>query len=329
MKLDRTQINKIIHNVISYDYDENGYLHFHRFTPTQFEVYKSESEGREIRARASASVAFDFITDAEYIAIRFILYPGSSRICAGFDLYVDGIFHQHKFYEDLNAKMLSFALPEGEHRVTVYFPWCAETVVKEVHITDGASIKEIPNRKKVIFLGDSITQGVFTEYPSLTYVNQVAAENDIEIINQGIGGYRFNAFSIDDSLTSYHPDAIVLAYGTNDYSQYDDKQDFIINATEYIEKITDLFPQTKILAILPIYRNDGGNQTRERYRDYTLEDARRILENIYGKYENISILKETGIPRIPDVFMSDYLHPTELGFTFMAKTIGKELKKCL
>ena len=78
---------------------------------------------------------------------------------------------------------------------------------------------------------------------------------------------------------------------------------------------------------MPIYRNDENNQTREKYRDYTLEDAREMLVSIYEKYENIFVIKETGIPRIPGAYVNDYLHPNELGFTFMAKTIGKELLK--
>jgi hypothetical protein len=98
-------------------------------------------------------------------------------------------------------------------------------------------------------------------------------------------------------------------------------------ASAYVEKLTSLFPDTKMVAVLPIFRNDEKNQAREKYRDYTLKDAREILTGIYEKYDNIHILKETGIPRIPDVFISDYLHPNELGFTFMAKAIGTEILK--
>ena len=327
MKLDKTQIGKIIHNVINYDLDENGALHFRRFQDSQLASYENEAHHWVVRANASASVTFDFLTDSEYLALKFDLFPGSSKLMASFDLYIDGVFFEHTAFDNLDAKLISFALPEGQHRVTLYFPWTAETVVNEVHLSDGASIKEITKKRKVIFLGDSITQGYVTEFPSLSYVNQVANDTDSEVLNQGIGGYYFGANSIDESLASFNPDLIVIAYGTNDYSKHDSKEVFEASASTYIEKLTAIFPNTKMLAVLPIYRNDENHNARERYREYTLSDAREILAGIYGKYENIRILTETGIPRIPEVFVADFLHPNELGFSFMAKSIGKEISK--
>ena len=132
----------------------------------------------------------------------------------------------------------------------------------------------------------------------------------------------------------YHNTQVIFAYNTNciEGSKLTEQQTrdmFEMNVSKYIEKLTSLFPNIKILAILPIYRNDHNHLTRERYRDYTLEDARDILIGIYEKYSNITVLKETGIPIIPEVFFSDYLHPNELGFTFMAKSVAKEVLRIL
>ena len=329
MKLSREQIGKIIHNVLFYDYDEDGRLHFRRFTQSQLKAYEAESYDWLVRGKASAGVTFDFVTDSDYIALKMDLDSGSSQIWSNFDLYVDGIYTAHKKFGNMNQKLVSFSLPEGEHRITLYFPWTVETVVNEVHLSDGASIKEVLKRAKAIVVGDSITQGYITEYTSLTYANQVARETDIDLVNQGIGGYYFGITSIDESLVSYNPDLIIIAYGTNDYSKYDDKEEFQMKTSAYIEKLTFLFPNTKMLAVLPIYRNDENNQTRVKYRDYTLDDARQMLLDTYAKYENIHVLTETGIPHIPEVFIEDYLHPNELGFTFMAKAIAKEVEKLL
>jgi len=327
MKLDKTQLSKIIHNVFSYDYDENDNLHFSRFTESQKESYGKESPSWLISVNAGSSVTFDFISDSDYIVLKFDLCGGSSRTMPGFDLYVDGVFCQHKTFENLGTKTVSFSLPEGEHRITVYFPWSVETVVKEVHLSEGAIIKEIEKTRKVIFFGDSITQGYVAECPSLSYVNQVANETDSEVLNQGISAYYFSPNSIDETLISYNPDVIVIAYGTNDYTGYDDKKEFEKAATAYVEKLVSLFPHTRIIGLLPVYRNDENKQAREKYRDYTFEDSRGILRSIYEKHENVYVLNETGIPRIPSAFVSDYLHPNDFGFTFMAKSIAKAILK--
>ena len=139
--------------------------------------------------------------------------------------------------------------------------------------------------------------------------------------------YYFGINSIDESLVSYHPDFIIIAYGTNDYARYDTRKEFETYVPAYLEKLTRLFPDTKMLAVLPIYRNDENHQSREKYRDYTLDDARQILLDTYAGYDNIRVLKETGIPHIPEVFIEDYLHPNELGFTYMARAIAKEVEK--
>ena len=320
MKLNKEQLGKMIHNVLSYDYDEKGRLYFRRFTEHQRHIYEKESKDYLLRANTSAGVTFDFVTDSEYFVLDIDIHAGFAS-WSNFDLYVDGIYTAHRKFTNTGQKLISFSLPKGCHRVTLYFPWSMEVVINAVYLSDGATITEVSKRAKAIIFGDSITQGFITEYTSLTYANQVAREMDIELLNQGVGGYYFGSDSIDEALISYEPNFIIIAYGTNDYSRYDTREEFQTHVLTYMEKLTSLFPNTEMLAILPIYRNDENHQAREKYRDYTLDEAKQILLDIYAKYDHIHVLKETGIPHISEVFAEDYLHPNALGFTFMAKAI--------
>lgn len=329
MILTENALGKIIHNVLSYDFDSNGGLHFRRFSKSQLRFYAAESENFLIRAASSASVMFDFITDSDYISLKSDLYPGSSQDWAGFDLYVDGIFYEQRRFSHPGVIETGFDLPRGEHRITLHFPWTAETVVHEVRLTDGAGIKAVRKKANVIAFGDSITHGSISQFTSLTYVNQLSKDLELEIVNQGIGGYYFNEASIDETIAPYNPDLLMIAYGTNDYARYASAEAFGFNASEYVKKITGLFPDTKILAILPLYRNDLKHRSREKQRDYTLDDARKILLSLYGKYKNIEVQKETAIPRIPEAYAGDYLHPNELGFTILSKDLEKRVKALL
>lgn len=326
MLLDQSQIKEIVHNVLSIDYfGENG-IRFNRFTDSQIKGYE---EGYISRARSSAGVIFDFITDSDYIALKISLFEGSAHKWSTFDLYVDGIFTEYKRFEDYGDKSLSFILPNGKHRVTLYFPWSAETVLNQVYLSDGASIEKIKKSKKIIVMGDSITQGYISEYSSLIYTNQISHTTDYEVINQGVGGYYFGRNTIDTSLLASNPDLIVLAYGTNDYSIYETIEEFYRNVSEYIKKLTRLFEDKTILAVLPIFRNDENNKTRQLYRKYSLDDARNVLLQVYAEYENITVLSETGIPHIADVFAKDFLHPNQLGFTFVANSITNKILQIL
>lgn len=327
MKLNAQQLSRIIHNVLSYSFDEKGSLHFHRFSEKQRESYASQSPNWEMKTKSSASATFDFVTDSDFIALKFDLYPGSSQKWGSVDLYVDGVFHANRYGDDLSITMAGFSLPEGEHRVTVYFPWSAQTVVNEVQLSDGASIITVEKNLKLLCFGDSITQGYTSKYTSLSYVNQTARALNAEVVNQGIGGYYFNETTIDESILSYKPDIITVAYGTNDYSLYETAPEYAKHSGKYIQKLAKLFPETKILGILPIYRNDPNYQVRKLYRSYNMDDVRQILKNQYAALPNGYVLEQTGMPHIPQAYAPDFLHPNELGFSVMSQGVIRKIQQ--
>lgn len=329
MKLNPSQLGAIIHNVLSYNFDDNGSLQFHRFTGQQEDTYAAQSQDWAMKTRASASVSFDFITDSDFLTLKFDLYPGSSQKWGSIDLYVDGVFHDSRCAEDLSIKLAGFSLPQGEHRVTVYFPWSACTVVNEVHLSDGARVIPVEKKLKMLCLGDSITQGYLSKYASLSYVNQTTRALNAEVVNQGIGGYYFHEATIDESLCVYQPDIITVAYGTNDYSRHETAGEYAQQAEKYIQKLGALFPDAKIVGILPIYRNDKNHQVRKLYRSYSLDDARRLLRNMYLALPNGYVIEETGIAHIPQAYGADYLHPNEFGFSLMSQGVIRKLQELI
>lgn len=329
MKLNAQQLSKIIHNVLSYSFDEKGSLHFHRFSEKQRQIYAQQSPNWEMKAQSSASATLDFVTDSDYIAVKFDLYPGSSQKWGSVDLYVDGVFCANRYADDLSITMAGFSLPAGEHRVTVYFPWSAQTVVNEVQLSDGASIIPVEKDVKMLCFGDSITQGYSSKFASLSYVNQTARALNAEVVNQGIGGYYFNETTIDESILSYKPDIITVAYGTNDYSLYETAAEYAEHTGRYIRKLAQLFPDTKILGILPIYRNDQNYQVRKLYRSYCLDDVRQILKSHYEALPHGYVLEQTGIPHIPQAYAADFLHPNEFGFSVMSQGVIRKLQQIL
>lgn len=329
MKLNQSQLKQIVHNTISVSFDEKGSLQMHRFTEQQRQVYGQESQDWEMKTHASASVTLDFITNSQSVALNFDLYPGSSQKWGSVDLYVDGVFYATRYANDLSIKLAGFPLPAGEHRVTVYFPWSARIVLNAVQLSDGASVIPVEKRLKILCFGDSITQGYTSKYTSLSYVNQMARALDAEVVNQGIGGYYFNEDTIDASILACEPDVITVAYGTNDYSRYETAEEYSAHTGAYIRKLAQLFPDTKIVGILPLYRNDENHQVRKLYRSYSLDDARQILKSHYEVLPNGYVIEETGIPHIPQAYAPDFLHPNELGFSIMAQGITRRLQEIL
>ena len=61
MKLETSQISKMIHNVLSWSFDDGGSLHFHRFSETQRETYALESQDWVVKTHSSASATFSCV----------------------------------------------------------------------------------------------------------------------------------------------------------------------------------------------------------------------------------------------------------------------------
>lgn len=330
MILDTTQLRGILHNALRHSFDEKGGLHVCRFSQQQMNTYAQDPlRDWTLKTHSSASVTFDFITDSDYISLKFDLFPGSSQQYGSIDLYVDGVFHNSRVLEDLSIKLAGFSLPEGEHRVTVYFPWSTETVFNEVHLSDGATVIPVEKRCRILCFGDSITQGYISKFTSLSYVNQMARALDAEVFNQGIGGYYFNEITLDESIVDVKPDIITVAYGTNDYSRRETAEDYKAHAAAYIQKLGMLFPNVPIVGILPIYRDDLNFHARRLHRPYSLDDGRQILRACYEALPEGYVVEETGIPHLPQFFAADLLHPNDFGFTLMAPGIVSKLQEVL
>ena len=329
MKADTSQLSKMVHNALYHSFDENGGLHIHRFTEEQRRIYGEENPDWVIRNRATASATLDFVTDSDRLALYYDVFPGSGMSWGSIDVCVDGVLYDSWYVQDLGMTLAGFDLPAGEHRVTVYLPWSMCMVIKELHLSEGATVKPVEKKCRLLCFGDSITQGYTARFTSMSYVNQVAAALDAEVVNQGVGGYYFNEATLDESLLAYQPDVITVAYGTNDYTHKDTLEGYAERSGKFIKKLSELYPNTKILGILPIYRNDEYHRVRKMYRTYTLDQARQALREQYEACPNGYVLAETGIPHIPNAYFPDLLHPNELGFTFMAQGVIRKLREIL
>ena len=75
-----------------------------------------------------------------------------------------------------------------------------------------------PARKneKVLWLGDSITQGFGPLRSAQTYVSVANRLLNYDIVNQGIGGYIYDKKSLM-KMDGYTPDKIIVALGTNQF----------------------------------------------------------------------------------------------------------------
>jgi hypothetical protein len=100
-------------------------------------------------------------------------------------------------------------LPEGECRVTILFACHSDSVLTNITLDEEAWVKPHTYSKKILFLGDSITQGWQSERDSMSYAWLLSRYLDADRLNWGVGGSVFHADTLED--VGFEPDMIFIA----------------------------------------------------------------------------------------------------------------------
>lgn len=324
MKLTFDQIRSLTHGAFCFDEKADGGLTPRRFTRPQLKTYRADQPDA-LRPRATSGVSIECRTDAAALELSYRCYPGSSRDVYGFDLMVDGLLHAHR--EGSVAKepegVWTVTLPAGEKCIRLLFPCLAEAEIMSLTLTGATFFDPLTHERTLLFMGDSITQGYTTHFPSLAYPAQIALNEDAAWVNQAIGGEVFRPEILDEEI-NFVPSLIVLAYGTNDWSGKE-KPVFLKNATDFIRKIRGIWPDVPMAVLSPIWR---GDYLTRRGEDFPFFDVHAALEDIASKYANTYIVDGFNlVPHASELMEDEPLHPNELGFIYYAKRLSSELKK--
>ena len=330
MQLHSKELISLVKGTISIS-NEDGWLIFSRFMEDQSDYYFEKTpETLYPKTRATAGMKLDVFTDAKSISFDYRVFSASSRTFYSVDLYIDGIFCDELYVMNFLRKRsgsVSFALPEGSHRITLYFPNLMRMDIKNVCLDDASFADPVPSKMKILCLGDSITQGYDAYHSSLSYVNRISQALDAEIINQAVGGEVFDANILNDLLL-FESDLITVAYGTNDWAVRESKERFLDEAERFFREIKKSCPDKPIVYISPIWRGDyqkpfGTEETRVGAFDESVAALQAL-----AKENGLTVID--GAPLTPhhtDFFADQILQPHELGFGFYAENLLKALKK--
>ena len=297
---------------------------FSRCTSKQIEVWQGFSDFLGRGARCTTGIRLDFHTDAK--GISFYASVGNK-----FDVYVDGLFRKkiemNGYRERGEIPYLNLTDPLGtpkkdgeETRVTIWMPSHESAVLSSVSLDDGASI--IPHRfdMKMLFIGDSITQGWNSECDSFAFAPRVASFFNAESINQGIGGSFFEAASFDK--LDFDPDVTVVAYGTNDWGKRSSAEELYSHAAAHLSLIRDAFggKKKRIFAVSPIWRDDPSLRPMGSFSD--------CREAVIRAISDVGLIHVDGlalVPPRPELYADKNLHPNDLGFGLYAENLTKAI----
>lgn len=309
-------------------------IHFYRFTQGQEALYMEHKKQHRLKLFSASGIRLAFRTDSRKLLLKVLTEKASSRNYFSFDIYIDGKMADTldnysgqnipPAYTELEASYGAFSkefyLGEGIKNITVYFPWSAKVILQGMELDDGAVVQPSVPPKKLLALGDSITQGYDALRPSNKYITRIADWLGAEEYNKAIGGDCFWP-KLADTDESFSPDYIIAAYGTNDWRRLSEAV-FTENCRGFYKNLSNRYPGVQIFAITPLWRADQDYEEPYCAHNQMEGNIRRLVRDIPN------VIPISGYPLVPhrqEMFADLRLHPNDMGFDDYFKNLKEAI----
>lgn len=308
---------------------EDGWFCLRRFTERQANAYLDlGEEGLYRRTFSTAGVRLALHTDSQRLSFSYRRTAATSRQTAYFDVYEDGLMTAHFGFDTAQPERgrIEIALTSGEHDVEVYFPWEACFALQDVTLDDGAAVRGIRRKKRLLAFGDSITQGVYSRHPSLSYACRLADLLEADLCNKGIGGDMVRPELLCEPEPDGAPDLITVAYGTNDWGCRT-QEEFSELYSLFIKRVTALYPGVPVFAITPVWRTDWSKKGVK--MAIPASEVENLIRKACQGADGVRVISGWKmIPACAD-FYYDGVHPNDLGFGTYAANLYSEICRLL
>lgn len=301
------ELKGIYFGAYSFAETEDGYLQAFQYTGEQMGYFRRTLDFWFDRCIASSAKTLEFTTEAHNVSFEYkFIWKGSED---SFELAVNGLIDRIVYVKDLAEEgRIDFTLPAGKKDVIIYLPSDATVLIRNFTI-DAEAIR--PQKKeKVLWLGDSITQGYGPMRSGMTYVSVANRLLNYDIINQGIGGYIYDKNSLM-KMDGYSPDKIIVALGTNQY-----RSETTEAVEEFYKTLIGIYgDKIPVLCISPLWRGDNPDELQQ-FISFC-DNVKRIA----GQYASVTVIDGFRlVPHLPEYYF-DNLHPNCLG----TETYGRNL----
>lgn len=313
MKASKVTLKKFFKGAIDIR-EEGAYLCPLRYEKEHLDKIRQADRGWIWRAQFSASTRIELLTDATELRFDYNATDFSSSDNT-FDLYVDGKLKKVHKVRKFNFDRAIYQMQEGWKLVQVYLPTDCHIGIKNFNI--NGRYKTVKDKgERLLIIGDSITQGFGTFMSGATYVNVLQRNSGYNILAQGIGGLPFKECVLHK--TSFNPDKIIVALGTNYYDSQG--YDYEKEACDFFAGLNKMWQDKQILYISPLWRNNDVKMDRFKW---CIDIAKREAR----KYENITVVDGFDLlPNVDECFF-DKIHPNAYGANLLANNILRVMKE--
>ena len=296
---------------VDYEYTD-GELHLYRCLREQIDAYWKLSDNHGEWAGRTNGVRLDFVTDSSFFSFKVI-------VGKKYELFVNGVKEDHIELAIGETFCKELDISKGENRLTLIFPSHEAGIISNVALSEGAYYKRYVHTygKKILIIGDSITQGWDTISDSNSYAYQISLRYDADTVIFGVGGAYFHESAVP-SVDVYHPDIVIVAFGANDFAR--GEESLIKNMHEFMDKLLLVYKNSRIIGLTPICGRSGLMPGKN-----TIIDT---INSIYDEY-GIEYIDGTFLVSASDDNYADKYHPNDKGYLEMADNLIPKLDALL
>ncbi|MBE6604293.1 MAG: SGNH/GDSL hydrolase family protein [Ruminococcaceae bacterium] len=318
MDLTFQQIRDIAFGAVRAVVLEDG-IHFYKCTEKQIAAWQAQSDFLGDGSRCTTGVRLDFHTNSQ----SFGFTPATG---GRFEIYVDGVLRRQLRAEAGKREEMVLCDALGNqnrsYRVTLVFPSHSHGVISALRLDDGATFVPHEHDMRLLFIGDSITQGWAASYDSFSYAWRTTRHFNADSVIQGIGGAYYHESTFD--VPDFEPDAVILAYGTNDFSHYKSLVEMHGHVAAYLDLVREAWGKKQVFVITPIWRDKRDGKSMGSFEDCRALVASEAKKRGYTVIDGLSL-----VPPLAVFFEDEYLHPNNEGFSLYAENLVAVLEKHL
>lgn len=260
-----------------------------------------------------------FTTDATYLRLNlaYANNPGGSNRLATGAILVNGVEYGTFLYSGSlpGSGQHDFTLPGGSNVVTVLWPSSADTDLTSVLLDSGASLAAAPARptNRIVFAGDSITQGFSVTKPTLAWTELTAVNQSRQAFNVAYGAAPASVYDATAMLaTVSNADLGVYMVGTNDlFNQYPLSQ-YDTHLRGWIRKAKSLMTTPRLFIASPIFNGGTWTITLAQYRAQAQSTVQALMTYGNGD-ERLFYLNGADLMPSNASGLADGVHPNNTG----------------
>ena len=293
-----------------------------RFSHERIKAYEEYNETAKIKIPyydCTTGVRMDFYTDADTISFHYSVTAGffdgnPDYAVDTFNIYENGEYKSsQKVVKGVADDVVySRKSTETESRITIVFPNYHGVSLSMFDLGNTRPVEDYDH--KILFFGDSISQGLFADKPADGYVHQVSANLNADYMNLAVGGEIFRKDALDQEV-NFDPTYIVVALGTNDFYAGVPVTHVMANARQYLHAVKTIYPDIPITVISPF-----GNISA----DYNAAIADAAQENACHYIDGTTLIGHTAAS-----WNKDMVHPSSAGFAEITASLTPILQEKL